>query len=67
MKGDTTRIGVEELGMRERMKQRLFRNTVKRVSPHYRKVELWFSIYTSSATVCRSNMKRNMVCKTKSS
>lgn len=43
-----------------------FRTTVPRPSPHYKKMELRFTIYALSATVCGRNMKRNMTCKTSS-
>lgn len=45
----------------------LIRSTVLRASPHYRKTELRFTIYASSATVYGRNMKRNMTRKTNSS
>lgn len=47
--------------------QILIRTTVLRASPHYRKMELQFTIYASSATVYVRDMKKNMTCKTHSS
>lgn len=41
--------------------------SVLRANPHYRKMELWFTSYASSATVYGRNMKRNMTRKANSS
>lgn len=62
-RGDTTRVGGIcwcEGGVKRKY-------SVLRANPHYRKMELWFTSYASSATVYGRNMKRNMTRKANSS